>query len=110
MPLQITNTLTRRKEPFQPATPGKVRMYVCGVTVYDYCHVGHGRAYVVFDVVHRWLSHTGYAVTYVRNFTDVDDKINARALRDYGGEIGRTRGASRRGCSRKSSSTRSTTT
>ena len=79
MALEITNTLTRKKEPFAPATPGKVRMYVCGVTVYDYCHVGHGRAYVVFDVVYRWLTHKGFEVTYVRNFTDVDDKIIARA-------------------------------
>jgi cysteinyl-tRNA synthetase len=79
MPLQITNTMTRKQEPFQPAIPGKVRMYVCGVTVYDYCHVGHGRAYVVFDIVRRWLSHLGYEVTYVRNFTDVDDKIIKRA-------------------------------
>ena len=79
MPLQITNSLTRKKEPFKPAVEGKVRMYVCGVTVYDYCHVGHGRAYVVFDIVYRWLSQSGYDVTYVRNFTDVDDKIIKRA-------------------------------
>jgi len=79
MALQITNSLTRKKEPFQPVTPGKVRMYVCGVTVYDYCHVGHGRAYTVFDVIVRWLRHSGYDVTYVRNFTDVDDKIIKRA-------------------------------
>ena len=79
MALEITNTRTRRKESFQPITPGKVRMYVCGVTVYDFCHVGHGRAYVVFDVVYRWLSHLGFDVTYVRNFTDVDDKIIKRA-------------------------------
>ncbi|MER2583609.1 MAG: cysteine--tRNA ligase, partial [Candidatus Competibacter sp.] len=70
---------TRQKEVFQPIEPGKVRMYVCGMTVYDYCHVGHARAMVVFDVVTRWLRAKGYDVTYVRNITDIDDKIIRRA-------------------------------
>ncbi|HCK82068.1 MAG TPA: cysteine--tRNA ligase [Candidatus Competibacter sp.] len=77
--LQIFNSLTRQKEPFQPIEPGKVRMYVCGMTVYDYCHVGHARAMVVFDVVVRWLRARGFEVTYVRNITDIDDKIIQRA-------------------------------
>ncbi|MER2530739.1 MAG: cysteine--tRNA ligase [Candidatus Competibacter sp.] len=77
--LQIFNSLTRQKEVFQPIEPGKVRMYVCGMTVYDYCHVGHARAMVVFDVVTRWLRAKGYDVTYVRNITDIDDKIIRRA-------------------------------
>jgi cysteinyl-tRNA synthetase len=77
--LQIYNSLTRRKEPFQPIEPGQVRMYVCGMTVYDYCHIGHARVMVVFDVVARYLRHRGYAVTYVRNITDIDDKIIKRA-------------------------------
>ncbi|WP_295883386.1 cysteine--tRNA ligase [uncultured Thiohalocapsa sp.] len=82
--LQIHNSLTRRKEPFQPLTPGRVRMYVCGMTVYDLCHLGHARVLVVFDVVYRHLKRLGYAVTYVRNITDVDDKIIRRA--DENGE------------------------
>ncbi|QQS53433.1 MAG: cysteine--tRNA ligase [Candidatus Competibacteraceae bacterium] len=77
--LQIFNSLTRQKEPFHPIEPGKVRMYVCGMTVYDYCHVGHARAMVVFDVVLRWLRVKGYDVNYVRNITDIDDKIIRRA-------------------------------
>ncbi len=77
--LQIFNSLTRQKEPFHPIEPGKVRMYVCGMTVYDYCHVGHARVMVVFDVVLRWLRAKGYDVTYVRNITDIDDKIIHRA-------------------------------
>ncbi len=77
--LKIYNTLTRRKEEFKPMEPGKVRMYVCGMTVYDYCHLGHARVLVVFDVVYRYLRELGYEVTYVRNVTDVDDKIIARA-------------------------------
>ncbi len=77
--LQIFNSLTRQKEEFRPIEPGKVRMYVCGMTVYDYCHVGHARAMVVFDVVLRWLRTKGYEVTYVRNITDIDDKIIRRA-------------------------------
>ncbi|MDS4040059.1 MAG: cysteine--tRNA ligase [Candidatus Competibacter sp.] len=77
--LQIFNSLTRQKEEFRPIEPGKVRMYVCGMTVYDHCHVGHARVMVVFDVVLRWLRAKGYDVTYVRNITDIDDKIIRRA-------------------------------
>ncbi len=77
--LQIYNSLTRRKETFVPIEPGRVRMYVCGMTVYDYCHVGHARVMVVFDVVARYLRSRGYDVTYVRNITDIDDKIIRRA-------------------------------
>ena len=78
--LRIHNSLTRQKEEFVPLEPGRVRMYVCGMTVYDYCHVGHARVLVVFDVVQRWLRATGYQVTYVRNITDIDDKIIRRAV------------------------------
>jgi cysteinyl-tRNA synthetase len=77
--LKIYNTLTRSKQEFVPITPGKVNMYVCGMTVYDYCHLGHARVMVVFDVVRRWLRSSGYDVTYVRNITDIDDKIIKRA-------------------------------
>ena len=77
--LQIHNSLSRRKADFVPLEPGKVRMYVCGMTVYDLCHLGHARVMVVFDVVYRYLRHLGYAVTYVRNITDIDDKIINRA-------------------------------
>jgi len=77
--LKIYNTLTREKQKFVPITPGKVRMYVCGMTVYDYCHLGHARVMVVFDVVQRWLRALGFEVTYVRNITDIDDKIIKRA-------------------------------
>ncbi|MDR0233429.1 MAG: cysteine--tRNA ligase [Zoogloeaceae bacterium] len=77
--LAIYNTLKREKEPFVPIEPGKVRMYVCGMTVYDYCHLGHARVLVAFDAVYRWLKASGYAVTYVRNITDIDDKIIRRA-------------------------------
>ncbi len=80
MTLRIHNSLTRRLEPFQPLEPGHVRMYVCGITVYDLCHVGHARMMMAFDVVYRWLQATGYRVTYVRNITDIDDKIIRRAL------------------------------
>ena len=82
--LRIYNTLTRSKEEFQPIEPGHVRMYVCGMTVYDYCHLGHARVLVVFDTVVRYLRSLGYRVTYVRNVTDIDDKIIARA--DENGE------------------------
>jgi cysteinyl-tRNA synthetase len=78
--LKIYNTLARRKQEFVPIEPGRVRMYVCGMTVYDYCHLGHARVMVVFDMVQRWLRACGYALTYVRNITDVDDKIIRRAL------------------------------
>ena len=77
--LKIYNSLTRAKEPFVPISPGKVGMYVCGMTVYDYCHLGHARVLVVFDVAKRWLAATGFDVTYVRNITDIDDKIIKRA-------------------------------
>ena len=77
--LKIYNTLARAKQTFTPIVPGKVSMYVCGMTVYDYCHLGHARVMVVFDMVNRWLRCSGYEVTYVRNVTDIDDKIIARA-------------------------------
>ncbi len=77
--LQIHNSLTKQKEVFKPIEPGKVKLYVCGMTVYDLCHVGHARVMVVFDVVTRYLRASGYDVTYVRNITDIDDKIIARA-------------------------------
>lgn len=79
MTLRVYNTLTRQQEDFAPAEPGHVRMYVCGMTVYAPCHIGHARAMISFDVVYRWLLEAGYRVTYVRNHTDVDDKIIARA-------------------------------
>jgi cysteinyl-tRNA synthetase len=78
--LKIYNTLARDKQTFVPMKPGKVRMYVCGMTVYDYCHLGHARVMVVFDMVQRWLRSSGLDVTYVRNITDIDDKIIKRAL------------------------------
>ena len=77
--LQIQNSLTGRKEVFKPLEPGRVRMYVCGITVYDYCHLGHARMLIVFDVVRRHLEASGYDVTFVRNITDIDDKIIQRA-------------------------------
>jgi len=77
--LSIYNSLTRKKEPFTPLEPGEVRMYVCGMTVYDYCHIGHARVMVVFDTVVRWLRARGYRVNYIRNITDIDDKIIKRA-------------------------------
>ena len=82
MTLSIFNTLSRRPEPFEPLEPGHVRMYVCGMTVYDLCHLGHARSMLAFDVVQRWLKASGYRVTYVRNVTDIDDKIIARALKN----------------------------
>ncbi|ARO88456.1 cysteine--tRNA ligase [Nitrosospira lacus] len=78
--LKIHNSLAREKQDFVPLTPGNVKIYVCGMTVYDYCHLGHARMMVVFDMVVRWLRATGLNVTYVRNITDVDDKIIKRAL------------------------------
>ena len=78
--LKIYNTLTRKKEQFQPLVAGKVGMYVCGMTVYDYCHIGHARVMIVFDTVARYFRHKGYALTYVRNITDIDDKIIQRAI------------------------------
>ena len=79
MALRIYNTLTKKKESFTPLDSGKVKMYVCGPTVYDSCHIGHARCVVVFDVVNRYFKIKGYDVTYVRNFTDIDDKIIKRA-------------------------------
>ncbi|VTU18573.1 Cysteine--tRNA ligase [Variovorax sp. SRS16] len=80
MSLRIYNTLTRELEDFSPLQPGRVRMYVCGMTVYDYCHLGHARSMIAFDVVQRWLRTSGLAVDYVRNITDIDDKIIRRAV------------------------------
>ena len=80
MTLRVHNTLTRELETFTPIEPGHVRMYVCGITIYDLCHVGHARFLIAFDVVYRWLRTLGYRVTYVRNITDIDDKIIKRAL------------------------------
>ena len=82
MTLRIYNSLTRRVDDFSPLEPGHVRLYVCGMTVYDLCHLGHARSMVAFDVVQRWLKASGYRVTYVRNVTDIDDKIIARALKN----------------------------
>ncbi len=79
MALKVFNTLTHKKEAFVPLEPGKVRMYVCGITPYDFCHLGHGRCYVSFDVIRRYLSFKEMDVTYVQNFTDIDDKIINRA-------------------------------
>ena len=80
MSLRIYNTLSRALEAFSPIEPGHVRMYVCGMTVYDLCHLGHARSMVAFDVVQRWLRASGNRVTYVRNITDIDDKIIRRAV------------------------------
>ena len=77
--LKIYNTLAGEKELFEPLVPKQVRMYVCGVTVYDYCHIGHARSALVFDVIRRYLEYSGYHVEFVKNFTDVDDKIIQRA-------------------------------
>ncbi|MCU0568139.1 MAG: cysteine--tRNA ligase, partial [Oculatellaceae cyanobacterium Prado106] len=79
MTLTLYNTMTRRKEPFESLEPGQVKMYYCGVTVYDYCHLGHARACIIWDVARRYLSWRGYKVRYVQNFTDIDDKILNRA-------------------------------
>jgi cysteinyl-tRNA synthetase len=85
--LHIYNSFTRKKDPFTPITPGKVRLYVCGMTVYDFCHLGHARVMVVFDMVARYLRARGFDVTYIRNITDIDDKIINRA-RENGEDIG----------------------
>jgi cysteinyl-tRNA synthetase len=82
MTLSIYNTLTRRQEPFTTVEPGKVKMYYCGVTVYDYCHLGHARACIAWDVVRRYLQFIGYDVRYIQNFTDIDDKILNRARQE----------------------------
>ena len=81
MSLRVYNTMSGKKEEFHPRVPGKVGMYVCGVTVYDYCHIGHARANIVFDIIFRYLQFAGYETTYVRNYTDVDDKIINRSSR-----------------------------
>ena len=85
--LRIYNTLTRAKGDFTPIAPPRVGMYVCGMTVYDYCHLGHARVLIVFDLVQRWLRASGYRLTYVRNVTDIDDKIIKRAV-ENGESIG----------------------
>ncbi len=77
--ITLFNSLTNKKEVFRPNTPGKVKIYVCGMTVYDFCHLGHARVLIVFDLINRWFKASGYDVTYVRNITDIDDKIIARA-------------------------------
>ena len=79
MPLRVHDTRRRTKVEFTTLEPGKVSMYVCGVTVYDRCHLGHARCYLAFDLIHRWLEAKGYDVMYVQNFTDIDDKIIHRA-------------------------------
>jgi len=89
--LSLYNSLTRHKDAFRPLVPGEVRMYVCGMTVYDFCHVGHARVMVVFDMVTRWLRNSGMKVTYVRNITDIDDKIIKRAT-ENGESIGELTG------------------
>ncbi len=83
MTLTLYNSLTRRQEPFETVEPGKVKMYYCGVTVYDYCHLGHARACIVWDVVRRYLQFIGYEVRYIQNFTDIDDKILNRACVEH---------------------------
>jgi cysteinyl-tRNA synthetase len=80
--LQLTNTLSRRREPFVPLVPGQVSLYCCGVTVYDLCHLGHARSYINWDVLRRYLIWSGYAVTFVQNYTDIDDKILGRAAEE----------------------------
>src|SRR5690606_39971272 len=80
--MRIFNSYTGRKEEFQPLEPGVVRMYVCGDTVYDFCHIGHARSKVAFDIVRRYLQHRGYQVVFVRNITDIDDKIIQRAAQN----------------------------
>ena len=80
MTLRIHNTLSRATEIFTPIEPGHARLYVCGITIYDYCHMGHARFMIAFDVAQRWLKALGYRVTYVRNVTDIDDKIIKRSL------------------------------
>ncbi len=82
MTLRLTNTLSRRVEPFEPLVPGQVSIYCCGVTVYDLCHLGHARSYIAWDVLRRYLSWSGYRVTFVQNYTDIDDKILNRAAEE----------------------------
>ena len=80
--MKLYNTLSGKKEDFIPVTPGQVKMYVCGITVYDHCHIGHARSAIVFDIMRRYLSYSGYRVTFVKNFTDIDDKIINRARQE----------------------------
>ena len=80
MSLSLYNTLTNKKEVFKSIEPNMVGMYVCGITVYDHCHLGHARAYVAFDVLARYLKYLGYGLNYVRNITDVEDKIIKKAI------------------------------
>ena len=80
--MRIYNTLTRKKEEFVPITPGEVKMYACGPTVYNYIHIGNARPICVFDTLRRYLEYRGYKVTFVQNFTDIDDKIINRANRE----------------------------
>ncbi len=79
MSIRIYNTLTHKKEPLTPIEPGHVKLYVCGITSYDYCHIGHARSSLAFDMIVKYLRYRGYRVTFVRNFTDIDDKIIKRA-------------------------------
>ncbi len=79
MPIQTYNTLNRKKEPLVPLTDNHIKLYVCGITSYDFCHIGHARSALAFDMIVRYLRHRGYTVTYIRNFTDIDDKIINRA-------------------------------
>jgi cysteinyl-tRNA synthetase len=79
MSLRVHNNSSRTIEPFVPLVPGQVGMYVCGITVYDFCHLGHARSMIAFDVIRRWLEASDYQVTHVRNITDIDDKIIRRA-------------------------------
>ena len=80
MTLRIYNTLSSCLEEFRPLVEGQLKMYVCGMTVYDLCHIGHARSMVAFDVIQRWFKASGYQVTYVRNITDIDDKIIKRSI------------------------------
>ena len=82
MALKLNNTLTRKIVEFQPLLPGEVSIYCCGVTVYDLCHLGHARSYIAWDVLRRYLTFSGYKVTFVQNYTDIDDKILNRALEE----------------------------
>ena len=82
--MKLYNTLTRKKEEFVPLEEGKVKMYVCGPTVYDYIHIGNARPYVIFDTIRRYMEYKGYEVKYVQNFTDVDDKIINKAIKEGG--------------------------
>ena len=89
MPLKLYNTLSRKEETFTPINPPNVGMYVCGITPYDEAHLGHGRAYVTFDVIRRYLEYSGYKVNYIQNVTDIDDKIIKRSaeLKTYWKEL-----------------------